>query len=148
MRHTSLSRRSKLICVCCCFPGYFVAIFPSPVSFVSSEGNLTKPRWRLVNGSTPAEGRLEYQTDEGDWACVCVPYRLNYEKLDALNNLCKELGFKHIINYYQFSSTFLFGICLGRVFEVEDKDGRFSAMPPVSCFDPTVTIGLRCTDSK
>ena len=107
---------------------------------------MTQPRWRLVDGSSPAEGRLEYQSDEGDWVCVCG-YSTYISRQHAFDDVCRELGFKQKMAFYDFSSTFLFGRCLGKVFMMVYTDGMSSAIPHIYCRSQDA-IGLRCTNSK
>ena len=127
--------------MCNDFSSHFSPSFPF---FLLLEGNLTQPRWRLVNGSSPAEGRLEYQSDEGDWVCVCG-YSTYSTRLDAFDDVCRELGFKQKMTFYDFSSTFLFGRCLGKVFMMVYTDDMSSAIPHVYCRSQDA-IGLRCTN--
>ena len=110
------------------------------------KGNLTQPRWRLVNGSTPADGRLEYQSNDGNWVCVC--YNHNQDLTNYLNDLCKELGFKRMMSYYEFTSTFLYGRCSGQIYHIVHKYGRFSTIPPVFNCSHSNTISLHCSNSK
>ena len=116
----------------------------------SPKGNSTQSRWRLSNGSSPAEGRLEYQSEDGDWVCVRPKVLLTYSELkDYFDTICQELGFKQMLSYYKFSSLFLFGSCFGQVYKLIHTGSGVSAIPYVRRSDaPLEHIGLHCSNSK
>ena len=116
--------------------------------------NVAHPRWRLVNGSTPAEGRLDYQLDNGDWACVCSRVCSLFSYPNVHHDLCRLLGFGRAMAFYKFSSSLLFGRCSGPVYCLKyGSDSMISAVPIPSTAiypecDESGTIGLRCIKSK
>ena len=117
-------------------------------SNTTQKGNLTHSRWRLSNGSSPAEGRLEYKSEDGDWVCVCSSGFIFTKSFG--DKICQELGFKQMLSYYDFSSMFLFGRCPGEIFmPVRDVD-NISAIPygmHGGCATE-YTYGLHCVNSK
>ena len=117
-------------------------------SYTTRKGNLTQSRWRLSNGSSPAEGRLEYKSEDGDWACICSSW--SYFSRYHGDKICQELGFKQMLSYYRFSSTFLFGGCFGEVYKIVAYDEGFSAIPYEGLYNcnPQFTIGLHCSNSE
>ena len=112
-------------------------------------GNLTQSRWRLSNGSSPAEGRLEYRSKDGDWVCVCSHKKVHFSRYHG-DKICQEFGFKQMLSYYQFSSTFLFGGCFGEIYHIVADDKGVSAIPYEGLYHclPQETVGLHCVKSK
>ena len=78
---------------------YYYLLTIVPFSYV---GSLTQPRWHFVNGSTPAEGQVEYQSDDGDWVCVCSAH--TYYMPSVANDLCNLLGFQKLMTFYMFTT--------------------------------------------
>ena len=112
-------------------------------------GNVDHPRWRLVNGSTPAEGRLEYQLDNGTWVCVCTRHR-NYSFV-IFDKICSLLGFHREMTHFKFSSSLLYGRCLGPVYCLTPAPFDSILVTPSTEYtdcDESGTIGLRCINSK
>ncbi|XP_028406851.1 uncharacterized protein LOC114529293 [Dendronephthya gigantea] len=52
------------------------------------QGQESSRRVRLMNGSNPEEGFLQFKMDDGEWVDVC------YARFYALNLACQELGFQ------------------------------------------------------
>ena len=114
---------------------------------------MAQPRWRLVNGTTPAEGRLEYQLNNGDWVCVGTKVNKNYHP-NRFNDLCRLLGFQRVMTYYRFSSSSLFGRCFGRIYDLMYSHNEKSAAtmfieyPDGDQAATSTGIGLRCINGK
>ena len=111
---------------------------------------MAHPRWRLVNGTTPAEGRLEHQLDNGTWVCLCTRRYQSYNS--RREDLCSLLGFQNVMAFYEFSSSLLFGRCFRPVYCVKShSNGSISVIPSTECrdnCDESGTTGLRCINSK
>ena len=84
-------KETVLICTCKLLPKYvinqnkFNLIFPAPTS-TCSNGDV-----RLVNGSTPMEGRVEVCIGQ-QWGAVCGDYYWTSDTSGA-NTVCEQLGY-------------------------------------------------------
>ena len=112
--------------------------------------DLTQSRWRLSNGTSPAQGRLQYRSEDDDWVCLC-PYADFSNKY--YTQICQELGFKQMLSYYKFSSASLFGGCREQIYYLFIDGELVSAIPrdsrdSLNQCDPSQTIGLHCVNSK
>lgn len=61
-----------------------------------------KGSWRLANGKTANEGRLEYNFDDDydEWGSICLT--LPYDPRNKLDYICQELGFTTFFSYQRY----------------------------------------------
>ena len=101
--------------------------------------------WRLFNGSSPNEGRLEYRPINGEWGSVCATTN-GHERF-----VCEILGFQKVMSYYTFSSPSLFGISQGLTYDVTigigGRRGTYYIRRNSSCNHNTIS-SFRCTSGK
>ncbi|XP_072037610.1 lysyl oxidase homolog 4-like [Amphiura filiformis] len=97
----------------------------------------TNHMWRLVNGSKPSEGLLEFRFVDGEWGSVCSTY---FYRSTAIQ-VCKELGFETMMSWYNHK-TLMFGGSDRPIFTVGVKEvGEFTSLQPCN---PEDIVSLRC----
>ena len=71
--------------------------------------------WRLVNGATESEGRLEFRFDDNDeWRSVCTHQTgQNIDRI--LSDVCSSLGFPTFLSHY---SNDKFGSGRGPMYQI------------------------------
>ena len=106
--------------------------------------------WRLYNGSSPNEGRLQYRPVNGEWGSACVTiigYRSIY--ITYARIVCEILGFQKIMSYYEFSSPHLFGTSQGRTYDVIIRNGTLYMKRNNTCYHDQIRLrSFRCTSGK
>ena len=101
--------------------------------------------WRLFNGSSPNEGRLEYRPVNGEWGSVCANAPFVLEKSKRF--LCEIVGFRKVLSYYTFSSPLLFGISQGPTYDIVILNQSYYIRKKHLCHHNQVS-SFRCTLSK
>ena len=100
-------------------------------------------QFRLVNGSSHFEGRLEFKfTEEVNWRAITAS-NVRVEHMPVLEQVCQHLGFKTFLTYYKWSK---FGRSDGlphQFYHWSKNDVR-----PSSTEDNAEHLGLMCTSSK
>ena len=113
---------------------------------ITSNLNITVD-WRLFNGSSPNEGRLEYRPVNGEWGSVCANVPGGDEPLLSERFLCEIVGFRKVMSYYTFSSPLLFGVSQGPTYDIVIRDQSYVIRENHMCHHSDVS-SFRCTSGK